>query len=470
MDWWKRMNTVLDYIEDNLDGDIQDNKIAALFASSRGMFQRVFTIITEMNLSEYIRKRRLTQAASDIRNTDAKIIDIAVKYGYDSPKAFSSAFKSFHGITPSEARASGVKLQAFRRFTFALTLTITGGNDMQYRIIENAEDTLQKVSATLECFLVTDFNEGLAPVGRPCGEIPYTSWEFGFMDKTGKIVIPLEYDGAFPFSEGLAAVNKDGKLGFIDKTNTAVIPFDYSAAAGGSFIGGIASVWKDGKCGAINKANETVIPFEYDDWLYISDNDFMVTRKNGKTGVIDINNKIIIPFGLYDNIDSSSNGIARAEKGQLWGYVDKTGKIIAPIEHNLTTHFNEGLACVCKDGKWSYLDATGSTILTVDYERACHFSDGLAWVCQDGKWGCIDKSGNVVLPLIYQTENDSYIRFENGLSFIKKEKEGKYGLIDKTGTVILPFEYDLGWQTSDGFMIVQKDGEWGIIDVEKLKA
>ena len=78
MDWWKRMNTVLDYIEDNLEGDIEDRKIAMLFASSQGVFQKFFSMMTEMSLAEYIRKRRLTQAALDIVNTDAKIIDIAI--------------------------------------------------------------------------------------------------------------------------------------------------------------------------------------------------------------------------------------------------------------------------------------------------------------------------------------------------------------------------------------------------------
>ena len=148
MNWLKRMNSVLDYIENNLDGEIKDSKIVMLSANSKGMFQRIFATITDMTLSEYIRKRKLTQAALDIQNTDAKIIDIAVKYGYNSANAFSSAFKNFHGITPSEARKSEIKLQSFQRFTLKLTLSIKGGNDMQYRIVENAEEILQKMVST----------------------------------------------------------------------------------------------------------------------------------------------------------------------------------------------------------------------------------------------------------------------------------------------------------------------------------
>ena len=145
MDWLKRMNLILNYIESNLDGEIKDSEIAELSANPKGMFQRFFAIITDMTLSEYIRKRRLTQAALDIQNTDAKIIDIAIKYGYNSAGAFSTAFKDFHGITPSYARKPGIAFQSFQRFTFKLTLSVKGGSDMQYRIIENAEDILQKM-------------------------------------------------------------------------------------------------------------------------------------------------------------------------------------------------------------------------------------------------------------------------------------------------------------------------------------
>ena len=141
MNFSKRMNMVLDYIEDNLDGKIDDDRIAVLSANSKGMFQRVFTMITDMTLSEYIRKRRLTQAAVDIQNTNAKIIDIAVKYEYNSAEYFASAFKSFHGVTPSEARSRDTQLQSFQRLVFNPNLTIAGGNNMQYRTI-SLEETL----------------------------------------------------------------------------------------------------------------------------------------------------------------------------------------------------------------------------------------------------------------------------------------------------------------------------------------
>lgn len=156
MNLLKRMNLVLDYIEDNLDGEIEENKIAMLFAGSKGMFQRIFTLMTDTTLSEYIRKRRLTQSAFDIRNTNEKIIDIAVKYNYNSASAFNSAFKNFYGISPSNARKSGVQFQSFQRFNFTSDLNLkinrTGENNMQYHN-ENTGIIIRKYTVDDEAVL-----------------------------------------------------------------------------------------------------------------------------------------------------------------------------------------------------------------------------------------------------------------------------------------------------------------------------
>ena len=122
MDWLTRMNTVLDYIENNLDDKISENKIAELSASPKGMFQRIFAALTDMSLSEYVRKRRLTRAAYDIQNTNEKLINIAVKYGYSSADSFGLAFKSFHGVTPSDARKTDTQLQSFNPLNFKFLL------------------------------------------------------------------------------------------------------------------------------------------------------------------------------------------------------------------------------------------------------------------------------------------------------------------------------------------------------------
>lgn len=118
MDWQKGMNDAVDYIESNLTGDV-DFKAAARFVNcSAWEFQRIFSFLTHVPLSEYIRRRKLTLAVQDIRTKDIKIIDIALKYGYESPAAFSRAFSKLYGIAPSMAREGGIDLIAYPRITF----------------------------------------------------------------------------------------------------------------------------------------------------------------------------------------------------------------------------------------------------------------------------------------------------------------------------------------------------------------
>jgi AraC family transcriptional regulator len=132
MDWLERMNNAMDYIESNLADDISYDKIAQLACCSSYHFQRMFPFITGVTLSEYIRRRRLTLAAFELQTIDIKIIDVAIKYGYDSPEAFARAFKTLHGVMPTSARDIGVTLKAFPRMTF--NISIKGDVEMKYRI------------------------------------------------------------------------------------------------------------------------------------------------------------------------------------------------------------------------------------------------------------------------------------------------------------------------------------------------
>lgn len=97
MDWLERMNNALDYIENSLDEEIDYKKIAKAANCSEFHFSRMFSSISGVSLSEYIRRRRLTLAAFEIQKSDIRIIDVAIKYGYVSSDAFSRAFKKCMG-------------------------------------------------------------------------------------------------------------------------------------------------------------------------------------------------------------------------------------------------------------------------------------------------------------------------------------------------------------------------------------
>lgn len=128
------MNEAMNYIEENLTNEIDFKEVARRAFCSEYHFKRMFSFLAGIPLSEYIRRRRLTLAAFELKDHQVKVIDIAMKYGYNSPDSFARAFQSLHGITPSEARNHGHLLKAYPRMTFQLT--IKGGSEMNYRIEE----------------------------------------------------------------------------------------------------------------------------------------------------------------------------------------------------------------------------------------------------------------------------------------------------------------------------------------------
>ncbi len=132
MDWITGIQKAIDYIEANLTEELDYEKIAGCAYSSSFHFQRVFGILCGCTLGEYIRYRRLSLAGSELIASDARIIDIALKYGYDSPESFGRAFTRFHGVTPSQAKKDGTSLKSFSRLSVKLKLE--GGSIMNYKI------------------------------------------------------------------------------------------------------------------------------------------------------------------------------------------------------------------------------------------------------------------------------------------------------------------------------------------------
>lgn len=134
MKWLSRLTNSLDYIEENIEGKIDIDEVAKISYSSPFHFQRMFYMITDVTIAEYIRKRKLTLAAQELATSRVKVIDVAFKYGYETPEAFTKAFKNLHGITPSAARRPGIKLKAYPRLSFQIS--IKGDENMDYRIID----------------------------------------------------------------------------------------------------------------------------------------------------------------------------------------------------------------------------------------------------------------------------------------------------------------------------------------------
>ncbi len=148
MEWMERLNSAMDYIEKNLTDKIDYQQLGRIACCSSYHFQRMFSYMAGMPLSEYIRKRKMSLAAVDLQGNDAKIIDIAEKYGYNSPTAFNRAFQSIHGIAPSAMKMEGTSIKSFPPITFKIT--IKGVEEMNYRIETKDPFRIVGVSVPLE--------------------------------------------------------------------------------------------------------------------------------------------------------------------------------------------------------------------------------------------------------------------------------------------------------------------------------
>lgn len=132
MDWIYKLQDAVNYIEDNLLEDIHPEDISKSIYSSSFHFQRIFSLITGVSVGEYIRNRRLSLAGLELYQTKAKTIDMALKYGYETPESFAKAFTRFHGISPSTARNSDENLKSFNRLQ--IQINVKGKDILDYKI------------------------------------------------------------------------------------------------------------------------------------------------------------------------------------------------------------------------------------------------------------------------------------------------------------------------------------------------
>jgi hypothetical protein len=286
------------------------------------------------------------------------------------------------------------------------------------------------------------FSEGFGIVASGIGE----AYKAFYVDKAGNPALTL--NGVFPngsFSEGLASVYvraEDGlsmKFGFIDKSGSVVIPCEYDGVT--TFDEGLA---------IISVLDESGIRYK-----------FGVIDKNGANVVEPKYTKI----EAFTNGMAHTTAIGSTP---YYGFIDKSGTEIAPTIYEYASQFNaDGYAVVKRDGRYGIIDTNGNEVVQPQYDVIyTGFSEGLAAVEQDGKVGFVNESGNVAIPFIYDTmRNQSLCRFWQGLALVSQN--GKYGFIDKLGKEVIPFQYDDitgGFSKTTGLACVGLGGNYGFID------
>ncbi|MFD9907198.1 GyrI-like domain-containing protein [Streptomyces sp. NPDC059063] len=133
----ERLNEALDHIEARLDQRIEVAELARIAMTSEYHFRRMFSALSGIPLSEYIRRRRLTVAGAEVLAGERTLLEIAVRYGYGSGEAFARAFRAVHGVGPGEARRTGAVLHAQPRISFRLV--VEGSSSMRYRVVEREQ-------------------------------------------------------------------------------------------------------------------------------------------------------------------------------------------------------------------------------------------------------------------------------------------------------------------------------------------
>ena len=240
----KRLNGFkdsLEYIEDNLRGDIDYDIVARKAMLSKFYYFRMFQIVTGTTLAEYIRNRKMSLAAKEIKETGQRILDIALSYGYGSQEAFSRAFKAVQGITPAQVRKPAAKLKAYPPISFQLQLK--GDVEMDYSIVKKDSIGLLGISRPISSQGGTNFKE-----------IPLF-WQETMQDGTWQKLMPIADDKKYPGCFGVC-MNYDSSedkfdyvIGVSSKAESGdyksfSIPADTYAVFGPVALDTLQDLWK----------------------------------------------------------------------------------------------------------------------------------------------------------------------------------------------------------------------------------
>lgn len=268
---------------------------------------------------------------------------------------------------------------------------------------------------------------GTSPrLGPPDGLLAVSvAGKYGFIDVTGRIVIPPTFDFAHQFSEGRAVAWANGHVGYIDRSGKFVIPPRFEAAQ--SFHEEMAAVQLGGLWGFINTEGRFAIQPQFEEVRWFSD------------------------------------GRAQVRIDRRWGYIDRSGGLVIPANYRQTAPFSGGRAFVQLGEQWLAIDRNGESLQD---------SDDLVPERRDGKWGFARSDGAVAILFMF----DGVHNFSEGLAAVQVGE--RWGFIDRRGRVVIPPEYQDGWAAvyvrggppigsfSEGVAAVYRDGTWRFIDAK----
>ncbi|HEV2830395.1 MAG TPA: WG repeat-containing protein, partial [Hanamia sp.] len=270
----------------------------------------------------------------------------------------------------------------------------------------------------------------------------------GFKDQNGNIVIPARYSDTYPFRNGYAKVavfneNIERQYGFIDKTGKEIIPLKYTYLAD-EFSEGMLAAEKNKKWGFINAKNETVIPFVYQYARNFSEG-LAAVRSKDKWGFITSNNNVKIPF-MYNEVKSFKEARCAVSLYDKWGFINEVGTQLIPFKYDEVGYggFSGGLTGVKQFDKWAVINADGKALTAFKYQsvESSYYNPSLSIIKvgimptqSSYVYGVVDSKGTEIIPLKY-SGIDIY-----DYNVIVAKMNGKSGVLNIKNKEMLPFEY-----------------------------
>lgn len=283
----------------------------------------------------------------------------------------------------------------------------------------------------------------------------------GTINRSGKVVVPIEYDEVSDPAEGTSTVERAGRVGAVDRNGALVVPMTFDDV--GEFSGGLAYAAREGRYGYINPRGDAVIPF-----TYASAGTFRsgiaVVEQQGLFGAVDVKGNVVVP-PQYDWVEGfGAEGVSRVRKEGKVGLISPFGDLLVPLKYDHIGPFSDGLALVVEGRKCGYITPLGQVQVPVEYEAADgvagwgDFRNGLAEVQSAGKRCLINPRNERVFPCAFADIGPA-----TG-ALVPVRRKGRWGYADRRGNVLFDNRYDLAWEMSDGYARVKNGELFGLID------